>query len=115
MTFPKFRATHDLDVKLKHFQGPAFIIFDTYMADSSPHLQLISSRDYEPLAVCTTCVEGSNLQDKEVCIKSWSANEGMEEELIRLGIIGPRKRVVPAGFAEATVHDLLINPEELSR
>lgn len=97
------------DIKLTFFQGPVRLLFDSYRADHSRAITLVDARDGEPVGIATVCVEGSNLAPNEVLIKSWSENDGMQQELRRLGIIGEVKRAVPTGFVSATVHDLLVN------
>ena len=47
-------------------------------------------------------------QEGEVAIKDWSENEGVMKALMDGGIIGPKKTSIQCGFAEATIHDLLI-------
>jgi hypothetical protein len=97
---------------LHYHKGPAELVFSKYAADGSTAIQLYDPRDKEPIACATVCLVAYNIKPEagEVIIKSWSENEGMAGEMQRLGIIGPAKRTVPAGYCEATVHDLLVQP-----
>lgn len=89
----------------RYIKGNVTLKFDRYALDNSLALMLMRP-DGQTAARATVYVRGSNLKEGEVLIKSWSENEGMAEELERLGIIGPVKRHVPTGHVQATVHNL---------
>lgn len=71
-------------------------------------LMLIDAVDGSPIAKATVNIPEQPLAKNEVFIKGWSENEGMQAVLIKAGVIGPEKRRVPTGFAEATVHECLL-------
>lgn len=98
-------------LQLPWYRGKVRLTFEEYHRDKSLVMQFTCARTGEPIATPTVCVPGSNLEPLEVCIKSWSENEGMMEELQRLGIIGPLKRLVATGWVMASVHDLLVSKE----
>lgn len=109
------------NIYLPYYEGPCLLVFGTYALDKSTSLHLASiwnpdavdpdDRYSEPVATCTVCLADANLAPGEVAIKSWSENEGMDRELQRLGVIGPAKRWAPAGYAAASIHDLLVKEE----
>ncbi len=100
-------ATYKL--QLPWYRGKVELEFNKYHVDKSTVMQFYCVRTREPIATATVCVAGSNLEENEVCIKSWSENEGMMEELQRLGIIGPLKRMVATGWVMTSVYALLVS------
>ena len=97
-------------IKTMYYTGKVKIIKMKYAEDNSIALQLVDAEDGEPVARATVCLRHSALAPNEVLLRGWSENEGLPEELERLGIVGPVKRFIPTGFVEATVHDLLGEP-----
>lgn len=95
-------------IKTPYYEGTVTLRWDKYMSDGTPALLLVETKMHEPVATASVSIAGSNLQPKEILIKGWSENDGIPQELIRLGIIGPVKRVVSSGYVAATVHDILI-------
>lgn len=68
--------------------------------------------DYgEPLINVTKHVPGYKLQENQILVKNYSENEGILECLIEQEIIKNTGIVVPTGFVQLHVCDLLIDPE----
>ena len=67
-------------------------------------IEFVDAITGEPYLDATKMVDG--LQKYEVAIKSYSENEGVREFLEKHGIISPVKRIVNAGFAELSIHDV---------
>lgn len=82
-----------------------------YIAPDNLALQLIDMTDGSPVAMASVNPD-FKLNDGEIAIKSWSENKGMARILMDAGIISDIKRIVVMGFAEATVHDLLITKND---
>jgi hypothetical protein len=114
----KQKIRDKLDIRLPYYQGNCSLWLGQYTVNKTPSLQLISIPDpsdpddfAEPVATCTVCVPEFDLSQEHVLIKSWSENEGMEQELQRHGIIGPRVGHVACGYCEVSIHQLLIGQE----
>lgn len=78
---------------------------------TQPALQLTDSETHESMLRATVCVEDPEFLGErtvgEVTIKDWSENEGIVEELQRLGIIeGDPRRSIPMGYVTAEVYML---------
>ena len=97
-----------MKIHARYIQGDFTIKFSTYAADDSTAIEFVHP-DGRPGVKATVMVRDSNLGRDEVLIKSWSENEGLADELMRVGLIGPIKRYVPTGHVEATVHDLFVS------
>lgn len=78
-TIAEFRSPwgetyRDVEVKLGQY------------ADGSTALQLID-RWEGPLATATVCLAQYGVVPEEIAIKTWSENEGLLEELVKVGLI----------------------------
>ncbi len=78
------------------------------LIDSYKKIMLVDKLTGEPIAVATKIVPGTEIQDDEVLIKSYSENEGMLSALAMAGIVEPTGRRVASGFVELDVCKLLI-------
>ena len=64
-------------------------------------MKLIDSEDRSPVMVVTTNVPGTPLKEDEILVKNWSENEGILEELQRLGVVGEVLAEIPTGYVVA--------------
>ena len=76
-------------------------------------LYLLDAETGEPVAVCTVNLHPVQPPDGHVFIKDWSENEGICQCLIDAGVIEHTGHFEPAGFVQADLCKLLINPEDL--
>lgn len=81
--------------------------------DGSLALQLVSEYG-EPLSTATVCLSayGETPGAGNVFVKDYGENEGMLENLQRLGIVGSPIRKVPCGFSVAYECELLAPGED---
>jgi len=69
---------------------------------------LVIYQDDQVLLKASVAVEGYQPPDGFVCIKNWSENAGILEELIENRIIDPPQAYIPSGFVEIPICKLLI-------
>lgn len=60
-----------------------------------------------PYMTASVSLVNENQADNEVFIKNWSENDGIMQDLMASGIIGPVMQYIPTGFVEATRHVIL--------
>lgn len=75
-------------------------------------LQFVHVETGEPGFTATVNIPAMahSLEPNQVFIKNWSENEGVLDELVRLGIVEDTGLRVPTGFVEAAVCKLLVAP-----
>ncbi len=83
--------------------------FAKYRENDRIAITLTDVNDGSPVAIATVNIGEAPLKDDEVIIKGWSENTGMQDALIKAGIIGPELQVITNGLADATIHKLLKN------
>jgi hypothetical protein len=83
-----------------------------YLADGSPYWE-IQTAFGEPLMIPTVCLENLSPAPGNVFIKTWSENQGVWEELKRLGIVGDPVRIIEVGSFGAEAYECPILMEEL--
>ena len=64
-------------------------------------MKLMDDSNGFPIMIATVNLPGHHLEENEVFIKNWSENEGILEELQRLGVVGETLDEVPTGFVTA--------------
>lgn len=64
----------------------------------------------EPACTATVNLPDEDLEADEVIIKSYSENQGLYEEMLKAGHIGPELRRVRCGHMTAPVCKLLLKP-----
>ena len=77
-------------MKSINFMGYQCIATVAKYGNGRTAIQLIDSRDYEPIATATVNIPQVPLDPDEVIIKNYSENEGIESPLIQAGIIGDK-------------------------
>jgi len=81
-------------------------VLDHY-SDGQVALLLYDALTGEPVAKATVCLETFTPPDGCVALKVWGENVGVEETLLRAGIILPGvQATISCGFAEAHVYRL---------
>lgn len=95
------------NINLKNWKGEVVISTRAYQ-NGRTAIILADADTGEPVTVATVNLPDIPMLDTWVCIKSWSENEGMADELERLGVIGPAITVAPTGYVTATIHQLLL-------
>lgn len=97
----------EINIKTKYWVSPEPIVVrkSRYMADQSIALMLTSNG--APVFTATVCLQGNTPPENHVWIKDWSENEGIRDELIRTGVIGPVVGQCQTGHATATLHELV--------
>lgn len=75
-------------------------------------LQLVRDNKWrDHVAIATVNLVDFMPEENQVLIKSWSENAGMQEALVKAGIIGPALARITCGFTAATLHGLLRTEE----
>lgn len=97
-----------MDIKQINFKDIKCNVTKFYYKNDRTAIKLIDSEDGMPVLTATVNLPDEDINEDEVLIKSWSENEGIEEILVKENIIGPKIKDIPAGFANATLHKLLI-------
>lgn len=74
-------------------------------------LQVVSSEE----GLITTCTvnPGEEIGDDFIAVKNYSENEGMDETLKEMGIIGEKVDEIPSGFVTIPVYKLTKKGKEL--
>lgn len=72
----------------------------------------ISSETEGPICTCTVNT-WKKLDDDRICVKNYSENEGMDNFLKGMGIIGEKVGSIPSGFVEIPVYLLTESGQEL--
>jgi hypothetical protein len=68
---------------------------------------LLSTEEGEPWSVASVAVPGYTPPEGAICIKNWSENEGMEDLLLRAGVIvGAPLTHIPSGHVQIPVYRL---------
>jgi len=70
----------------------------TEYANGRMALRLVDAETGEPIATASVNVPEEPLAEDEICIKTWSENEGMEESLVAANIIKPAHRYIKLGW-----------------
>lgn len=98
-------------LKTKYLDEPQAELFISKYEDGGAPYILFKSVHDEPLCVATVNIPELELADDDVCIKTWSENEGLLEEMIRLAIIEPPYRMVACGpYVHASICKILVGP-----
>lgn len=87
------------------------LTYNTKYANSKKNivaLQLIDCTDQIPISTATINVPNEPLEEGEVIIKNYSENEGMYNELVRVGIISTFVRMVKLNYCDVPVCKLLV-------
>ena len=88
--------------------GPAGLIsLHRYSVDGSIAIQVVDEETGEPLLTASVNMPGKPLASDEVCLKSWSENEGCEEAFLKAGFVKPTEDMRASGYAAATVFKLV--------
>jgi hypothetical protein len=64
---------------------------------------IIDAKTHETICVASVNMPEVRLQAGEICIKDYSENESVLEELQRHGIVGPVLHYVSSGFVEIPI------------
>lgn len=72
-------------------------------------IQLTEVETGEPIAVATVNVPDWPTYENHVIIKDWSENEGMYDVLHEAGIVGSIITLVPTGYVNGKLCELLID------
>jgi len=93
-------------VEEKTFQtrefGEVTIRETTYMMNNRKCIMLVS--EMGPIATLTTnIIPGSDLEEDELCIKTWSDNEELAVDALESGLFIDTKKRIAAGHAFAEV------------
>jgi hypothetical protein len=83
-----------------------FVEMGTYPNDRNA-IELINSKNGEPILVATINVPEILINEDEVIIKNYSENEGVFEALIKAKIIGNPIRTIQTRFITAPICKLL--------
>jgi len=83
--------TYNLEVKKEEYNNGGLAVV------------LIDTDDQEEFTVASSFIEDANLKKGEFCLKNWSENEDIANELIKQGIVIPTGRTVPSGWINAPV------------
>lgn len=84
------------------------IELNKYSDNNGTALALFEIEDHSPFAMATINMPLIELNENEVIIKNYSENEGIEELLIKNGIIEKTGRTVNGGFVNCNICKLLI-------
>lgn len=79
-------------------------------------LQIVAVKggDYEGEPLCTVTVNpGFEIPDTQIAVKNWSENEGIDDLLTSLGVIGELVETIPSGFVSIPVFELTESGREL--
>lgn len=101
-------------VKIKSPAGKdyeCFFNFRKYAQGGRVRLELADVRDGYPYATVTTNLPEEKLEEGEIIVKNYSENEGIYEQLLAQGIVGPTIRFASGGFPGLVVCKLLIDKE----
>lgn len=71
-------------------------------------IRLVSSDG--PFGVATVNIPDAELAPNEVCIKSYSENEGMLDALVKARVVAKPHRTVQSGYVVIPVCKLLVRP-----
>jgi hypothetical protein len=63
-----------------------------------------------PMGTATVNIPDAELASNEVCIKSYSENEGMLDALLKAKIVAKPHRTVQSGYVVIPVCKLLVKP-----
>lgn len=94
------------DFNAKYLKGKMYIQVNRYLLDNSICLSAIEK--YGARVPLTVCVEGAKPEPGHVLIKTWSENEGVLEELVRLGIVQDTGVKIRTGHTYANLCKLMI-------
>ena len=97
-----------MDIKQIKFKDFTCNVVKFYYLNNRTAIRLVDCEDGMPVLTATVNLPEHDIEEDEVLIKSWSENEGIEELLVNENVIGPKIKEIPAGFATATLHKLLI-------
>ena len=95
----------EITINAKYLTGEVDVRRSRYLADKSIALALFQEGMKEMTP--TVCLVGNVPPENHVWIKDWSENEGIRDELIRTGVIGPVVGQCQTGHATATLHELV--------
>ena len=66
-----------------------------------------------PMGTATVNIPEYPVPENHVLIKDWSENRGMLQALIDAGVVKDTGIVVPSGYVEANLAELLVQPQEV--
>ena len=81
--------------------GEVTIRETTYMMNNRKCIMLVS--EMGPIATLTTNIPGSDLEEDELCIKTWSDNEELAVDALESGLFIDTKKRIAAGHVFAEV------------
>lgn len=99
-------------IDARYIKGIFGVSVIKYPAGGDNGLLLHDSEGYSPLKASTNLC--ASLEKDEVAIKTWSENEDVLPELIRLGIVSEPVRYIAQGFVQAPICKILISVEDRS-
>jgi len=89
--------------------------FECHRYTDNNNLALLIYDDEGPVCTCSVNM-CEPVDDSKICIKDWSENAGVPDELIRLGIIEPEPvDEIWNDFVSANVYNLTENGKQLFR
>lgn len=89
-----------------YFEGEAKLVFGSY-GNGRTAIQGFDPRTGEPLFTLTKNVPEAILWPDQIIVKGFDENEGVAEDLIAQGVIGPPVRIIKLNeHYELTVHEL---------
>jgi len=91
-------------MKTYKFKGDKIYIKKEEYQNGRTALQLYDAETGEDYLTATVNVPEQPLKNGEICIKTWSENEGVLEFLIKEGIVSESKYYFPVGAGFAMVH-----------
>lgn len=93
-------------INTKYGEYDVDVVWGTYPSGRKA-MKLFDSKNGMPILIATVDLP-VHLEEDEILIKNWSENEGVLEELQRLGLIGEVLEEVPTGFVKAHKVKLLV-------
>lgn len=106
------KTTNTFEFKTRHglpVSGCAFRVA-RYRSTGNLALQVVDAEG----VVCTCSVNpDEKLGDDVLCVKDYSENEGVLDELRRLGVVGEVVQTIPSGWVEFKVAELTEQGKEL--
>ena len=103
---------YDMILKKEEYQNgkTALVII---IGNGNDALEEMGMQPGDEYTVVTVNLPNVELQDNEICVKNYTENEGLFEQLIEQKILRDTGRKVKTGFVSIPIAELLISKEKL--